>query len=90
MGSCCIKSKKQSSKGNNNKDLAPVYHNKKMTDAQRDERRQKALEAAENRQQENQMKGLSKKSYAETQIKKKKLEEAEKYSKNDKTLEWRV
>ena len=87
MGTCCKGSKKDDPHGIR----ANAKYDNKLSAQEREERRKKAAEAAENREKEHKMKGLSKKAYIESEMKKKRLEDAEKNkTPGDKALEWRV
>ena len=105
MGSCCMKSKKQTdfSKGliynnqmNNHDDHQQFKHLKptsksKLTPEERERRRAEMVQAAEQRQAEAQAKGLSRKTQLEIQWKQKREQEAYKSKQiGEKNLEWRV
>lgn len=68
-----------------------VKKDKNLTEDEREQRRLQALAAAEKRQMEIDMKGMTKEAYEEFKHKQKAAMETEKYkTSNDKGLQWRV
>ena len=72
-------------------DPIAIKKDKNLSEAEREQRRLQALAAAEKRQMEIDMKGLSKEAYEEFKQKQRAAMESEKYRPNDdKALQWRA
>lgn len=62
----------------------------KFSEPEKEERRKKAVEAAEDRRSKENMKGISKQTHIEMEMKKKRMNEAQKnHVMGEKQLEWK-
>lgn len=63
----------------------------KFSEPEKEERRKKAVDAAEDRRNKADLKGISKQTHIEMQMKKKRMDEAQKsHAIGEKQLEWRA
>ena len=85
MGTCCMKKK------NTDPVRANAKYDKKMSPEERERRRQQQLEAAQKRQQDSNLRGISKQTHQENELKIKRQKEAEKNAViGEKSLQWKM